>query len=145
MTHVRQDRPAAATRTNRLGNLVAVAVDVAGLVVLHLWPGWAEFSFLTEDTRSVLGVVDAALVVGIVVNLVLLLRSPAWPTAAGSLVTTAVSLVATVRVLQVFPFDLSDGWGTVVRVALVVAVVGSVLGILALLASLVRMRQVEGR
>jgi len=144
VTQLRRTEPTA-TRTNRLGSLLAVLVNGAGLVVLHLWPGWEEFSFLTGETRDVLGIVDAALVVGIVVNLVLLLRSPAWPTAAGTLVTTAVSLVATVRVLQVFPFDLSDGWETVVRVSLVVAIVGSVIGILALLASLVRMRQVEGR
>ncbi|MQA34352.1 hypothetical protein [Modestobacter roseus] len=130
----------AQVRTNRTGYVVAVLVNAAGLVVLHVWPGWQEFPVLTADTRSVLGVVDAALVVGIVVNVVLLLRSPGWPTAAGSLLTTLVGLVATVRVWQVFPFDVSDTWETVLRVVLVVGVVGACLGLLALL----RMRQVTG-
>jgi hypothetical protein len=43
-----------------------VLVDTAGLVVLHLWPGWEQIFFLTGSTRSVLGIVDAALIVGIV-------------------------------------------------------------------------------
>ncbi|MCZ2839133.1 hypothetical protein [Modestobacter sp. VKM Ac-2985] len=132
-------------RTNRIGYLVAVLVNAAGLVVLHLWPGWQEFTFLTDDTRSVLGIVDAALIVGIVVNVVLLLRSPAWPTAAGSLVTTLVSLAAMVRIWQVFPFDVSDTWETVLRVVFVLGIIGACLGVLALLVSLLRMRQLSGR
>jgi hypothetical protein len=144
MTHVGQERRSP-TRVNRIGYVVAVLINAAGLFVLHLWPGWRELPFLTADADSVLWVVDAALVVGILVNFVQLVRDPGWPTAAGSLVTTVVGLVAMVRILQVFPFDLSDGWATVVRVALVVGIVGSCLGILALLASLLRIRQVEGR
>jgi hypothetical protein len=38
----------------------------------------------------------------------------------------------------VFPFDLSDGWTTVVRVLLGVAIVGSAIGIVAGVVSLVR-------
>ena len=142
MTQVRRAAPSATT-ANRIGYVVAVLVNTAGLVLLHLEPGWGAVPFLTAETRSVLGLVDAALVVGIVVNLVQLLRSPSWPTAAGSLVTTAVGLAAMIRVLRGFPFDLSDGWATVVRVLLVVSVVGSCLGLLALLASLLRIRHVE--
>ncbi|MCZ2849785.1 hypothetical protein [Modestobacter sp. VKM Ac-2978] len=131
-------------RSNRIGYVIAVLVNAGGLVVLHLWPGWQEFAVLTADTRSVLGIVDAALVVGIVVNVVLLLRSPAWPTAAGSLVTTLVSLAAMARIWQVFPFDVSDTGETVLRVLLVVGLVGACLGVLALVVSLLRMRQLSG-
>ncbi|GAA4733881.1 hypothetical protein GCM10023328_11830 [Modestobacter marinus] len=132
-------------RTNRIGYLGVVLVNAAGLLVLHVWPGWQEFTFLTADTRSVLGIVDAALVVGIVVNLLLLFRDPPWPTAAGSLVTTLVGLAAMVRLWQVFPFDVSDTWETVLRVVFVVGLVGACLGVLALLVSLFRMRQVARR
>ena len=144
MTQVRHAGPAA-TRANRLGYLVAVLANAAGLVVLHLWPGWEEIPVLTGNVRSVLGILDAALIVGIAVNVVQLLVKPSWVTAAGSLVTTAVSFAAMVRILQVFPFDLSDGWSTVVRLVLIVGIVGSAVGILALLASLLRTRQVERR
>ena len=144
MAQTRQEQPTS-TRVNRIGYVVAILINVAGLVVLHVWPGWDDIPVLTDDARSVLGVVDTALVVGILVNLVQLIRNPGWPTAAGSLVTTVVGLIAMVRILQVFPFDLSSGWATVARVVLVVGIVGAVLGLLALVVSLVRMRQVEGR
>jgi hypothetical protein len=144
VTQVRQAR-LTSTRMNRIGYLIAVLVNVAGFVLLNLWPGWQTIPFLTGDTPSVLAFVDAALVVGIAANLVQLLGSPGWPTAAGSLVTTAMSLAAMVRVLQVFPFDVSDPWPAILRAVLIFAIVGATLGILALVASLMRLRQVEGR
>ncbi|MFQ1002431.1 hypothetical protein [Modestobacter sp. SSW1-42] len=144
MTQLR-DPGSTATRTNRLGCVLAVLVNAAGLVVLHVWPGWEELPFLTDEAWDVLPFVDAALVAGIVVNVVLLARRPGWPIAAGTLVTTVFGLVASVEVLSVFPFDVSPTWATLLRVVLVFGIVGAVLGILALLVSLLRLRQVEGR
>ena len=37
----------------------------------------------------------------------------------GDLATTGIGLTAAIRVWQVFPFDLSSGWSTAVRVLLV--------------------------
>jgi hypothetical protein len=144
MTELRATQRAR-VRTNRAGNVAAVLANVVGLVLIHVWPGWEAIPFLTEDTPSVLGLVDAALVVGIVVNVVYLVRDPGWPTAAGQLITTVMSTVAMVRVLQVFPFDLSGAWTTVVRALLLLAIVGSCLGIIALVVALSRLRRVEGR
>jgi len=125
----------------RLGYAIAVLVDVAGLVVLHLWPGWEQVPVLTEDTPSVLGIVDVTLVIGIVVGLVQVARGPGRTATAGSMVTTAVGIVAMVRVVHVFPFDLSDGWTVLVRALLVFGIAGAAVGLLASAVSLVRDRR----
>ena len=54
-----------------------------------------------------------------------------------------VRAAATARLLQVFPFDLSEGWATVARVVLWLGVVGSVVGLFAAAVSLVRMLHVQ--
>ncbi|MGY1616181.1 hypothetical protein ACI797_05495 [Geodermatophilus sp. SYSU D00691] len=127
----------AARRANAVAGVLANAVL---LVLVHVWPGWDVVPFLTDDMALVLPFVDAALVAGIVVALVQLVRPEGWLAPAGTLVTTAFGLVATVRVLQVFPFDLSTGWETVVRIVLWIGIVGAVIGLLAALVSLVRLR-----
>ncbi|MGY1695315.1 MULTISPECIES: hypothetical protein [unclassified Geodermatophilus] len=130
----------APTTGRRVGAAVAVLADVVVLLLLHVWPGWDVVPFLTDDTPQVLPFVDAALVAGIVVGLVQLARPRGAAIPGGTLVTTAVGLVALVRVLQVFPFDLDPGWEVVVRVALWVAVAGAVLAVLAWLVALLRLR-----
>lgn len=113
------------------------------LWLLHVWPGWHVVPFLTGDMTHVLGWIDASLVAGIVVSLAHLVRDPGWLTPAGTLVTTAVGLAATARMLQVFPFALSAGWSTVVRILLVVSVVASVVGLVVALVSLARIVRAE--
>ncbi len=123
-------RPGAATR--RFGYAVAVVVNVAILVVVNRWPGWDAVPFLTGDTEQVLGIVNASIIAGVVANVLFLVTDPPWFKALGDVVTTAVGLAAAVRVWQVFPFDFGSGsaWETVARVLLVIAIVGSVIGIL---------------
>lgn len=138
MTTTEVKRPSTASR--RAGYVVAVAINVALLGAIHVWPGWDALPFLTGDFETVLWLVDLSLVVTIALNLGYLVRDPRWLTAAGAVVTTAVGLVAVVRMMQVFPFDFgdSDVWPVVFRVLLWVALVGSVIGIVANLVTLVR-------
>jgi hypothetical protein len=130
----------------RAGYAVAVLLGLALLVLLNVWPGWQAVPFLTADTVEVLGIVNISLAVGVLTNLVLLVTDPPWMKAAFNVVSTAVGLVATVEVWQVFPFDFSDWWfdaTVLVRVLLVLGMVGSAIGILfglgVLLRELVRM------
>ncbi len=137
----REKRPGRATR--RFGYVVAVLVNVAILVVVNRWPGWEAVPFLTGDTEQVLAIVNASVIAGVVANLAFLVTDPPWFKAVGDIVTTAIGLAAAVRLWQVFPFDLNPGWwDTVARILLAVAIVGSVIGILAttgrLVAALVR-------
>lgn len=137
LTTTRKRRPSTGAR--RFGYLVAILVNAAMLLLTNVWPGWDALSFLTEETTEVLGWVNASMIAGIVANLVFIARDTTRVRALGDLVTTAVGLVAMVRIWQVFPFgfDLSGlDWALVVRVLLVVGIVGSVIGMVARLASL---------
>lgn len=133
------------TTNRRLGYVFGALANALLLWLIHVWPGWDAVPFLTGDMTQVLGWIDAALIAGIVVDAVHLVRDPGWLTPAGTLVTTAFGLAAMVRLLQVFPFDLSSGWATATRVLLVLGVVGSAIGLLAALVSLLRMLAVARR
>lgn len=127
-------RPTAAAR--RFGYFLAVLLNAAMLYLVNVWPGWEVLPFLTSRTSLVIGFVNASIVANLIANVLYLARDPAWLKALGDLVTTAVGLVALVRIWQVFPFDFGTttfDWALVVRVVLVVAIVGSGIGIVAAL------------
>ena len=134
-------RPSTASR--RAGYVIAAVINAALLWLIHVWPGWDAVPFLTADFDTVLWLIDLSLVVTIAVNLIYLIRDPRRLTAAGAVVTTAIGLAAAIRMLQVFPFDFgdSDVWPVVFRVLIWVAVVGSVIGIIANLVTVVRASQ----
>ncbi|MDO8150946.1 hypothetical protein [Isoptericola sp. b408] len=137
-TDTTRRRPPGAAR--RVGYSFAVLANGLLLVLIHGWPGWEAVPFLTPATLEVLPLVDASIVVGIAANVVYLVVDPLWLRALGDLVVTAVGLVATVAVWRVFPFDFagwSFDWTIVVRILLVVAMVGSVIGIVTGIARLV--------
>ncbi|MCK8672868.1 hypothetical protein M1M07_17375 [Rhodococcus sp. HM1] len=117
----------------RVGYVVAVLIDAAMLYAINVRPGWEVVPFLTEDTPAVLGWVNASIVVGLVANLVYLVRDPRWLKALGDIATTAVGLVALLRIWQVFPFDFGTDafdWPLVVRILLGLGIVGSGIAIL---------------
>jgi hypothetical protein len=106
----------------RAGYLLAIGFSAALLVVLNGWPGWQAMPFLTSDAGQVLWLVNLSLAAGITANVVYLAYDPPWVRSLGDLVTTGIGLAAAIRIWQVFPFALSSGWSTAVRVLLVVAV-----------------------
>ncbi|MGY1792409.1 hypothetical protein ACI796_00345 [Geodermatophilus sp. SYSU D00525] len=138
MTDLRTRPPSTAGR--RAGAAATVLADAVLLLLIHVWPGWDVVPFLTDETTRVLPYVDAVLVAGIVVGLVQLARPGGGSVPAGTLVTTVVGLVATVRVLQVFPFDLGPGWEVTVRVVLWLGIVGGIVGTVTALLALLRLR-----
>lgn len=121
------------TASRRGGYVVSAVVNAVLLWLIHVWPGWDAVPFLTADFQTVLWLIDLSLVVTIALNLLYLIRDPRWFTAAGAVVTTAIGLAAATRMLQVFPFDLGDSgfWPVVFRVLLWVAIVGSIIGLIA--------------
>jgi FtsH-binding integral membrane protein len=138
MTEVRIRPPS--TTGYRVSAAFAVLGNGVLLLLVHAWPGWEALSFLTDDTTRVLPFVDALLVAGIAVGILQLARPEGASVPAGTLLTTVFSLAATVRVLQVFPFDLGSGWQVVVRMVLWLGIVGAVVGILAAFVALLRLR-----
>jgi hypothetical protein len=128
--------------TRRVGYVIAALCNATLLYLVNLWPGWQAVSFLTDDTRQVLGLVNLSLAVGLAANLVYLVQDAPWLKALGDVVTTGIGLVVVVRVWQVFPFDFtgwSTDWSWLVRVALWVGLVGSVIGIVVQVVSLARL------
>ena len=139
LTAAPKRRPGVATR--RFGYVVAVLVNAAVLYLANIWPGWEAVPFLTADTRLVIGLVNASLVVNLAANLVYLVRDPPWLKAVGDLLTTSVGLVAMLRIWQVFPFDFAGSrfdWELLVRILLGVGIIGSVIGIIVAAVSLVK-------
>lgn len=138
-THAPIRRPGAAAR--RFGYIVSIGVGAAVLYGANRWPGWDVVPFLTDETPQVLGLVNASLVVGIVLNLIYVAADPPRIRALGDIVTMTIGIVVLARMWQVFPFDFGDAsspWDTVVRVLLVLGIVGSAVGIIAALVNLVR-------
>jgi len=137
---------AAARRSDvgrRLGFVIGAVVNAALLWWVNVAPGWQVVPFLTSDMRLVIGLVNASLVVGLVSNLVSAVLLSFRLRAAGDLVQNAVGFAALVRMWQVFPFDLGGpgfDWELVVRSALVLGMVGSVLGALVAVVRLARGR-----
>jgi hypothetical protein len=133
-------RPPPAAR--RFGYLIAAAVTAAMLYLIDVWPGWQELPFLTDDTKQVLWLVNVSLVASISANVVYVAYDPAWLKSLGDLVTTGIGLTVLARLWQVFPFDFSGysfNWDALARFVLVVAIVGSIIGILVQFVSLVRL------
>jgi hypothetical protein len=139
MTELDTRRPSTGVRKS--GYVAAIVVNLVMLGLIHGWPGWEAVPFLTAETEQVLGLVTASLLAAVVLNLLYLAWDPAWFTALGSIVTTVIGLVAMVRLLQVFPFDFGAGgfdWALVARILLWVGIVGSAIGIVVNLVTLVR-------
>ena len=132
-TAPRKARPSLAAR--RFGYVVAALVNAA---MLYLVNRWDVLPFLTPDTEQVLPWVKASVVAGLVVNVLYLVRDPRWFRALGDMVTTAFSLAAMVVIWDVFPLDLTDGWELVARTLLVLGVVGTAIGFVVALVTLVR-------
>jgi predicted membrane protein len=115
-----------------VGYAIAAVVNAALVYAVNVWPGWQTLPFLNQDTSHVLGLVNLSLVAGLVANLVYLANDAPWLRSLGELVTTGIGLAALVRFWQVFPFDFGGSsfeWALLARFVLVVAIVGSVLGV----------------
>jgi hypothetical protein len=126
----------------RFGFGVAAVVNAAIWYVINIWPGWQQVQFLTEETTLVLWLVNISLIAGVVVNVVFAAYDSPWVKSLGDLITTSIGLVVLVRVWQVFPFDFSGystNWAVFARFVLVVAIAGSIIGVLVQFASLVRL------
>ena len=125
----------------RFGYAVAIAINVAFIILINEWPGWSSVPFLTNDTEVVIPILNAALVISIVVNAIYLIADPRWLRAMGDAVTAAVSFIVIIVTLRVFPFDFSEysfDWTMLVQIMLGVGLIGCVVGVIANLVTFVR-------
>jgi hypothetical protein len=138
-TTASRQRPSVAAR--RSGYVVAAVVNGLVLYLVNRRPGWEVLPFLTPETTKVLGLVNASIIAGIVTNLVYLVADPPRLRSLGDLVTTGIGLAAMVRIWQVWPISFEPGgfpWDTVLRWLVGIGIVGSAIGIVVALVTLVR-------
>ncbi len=124
----------------RIGYAVAIALNALLLILIHVKPGWAAVPFLTADTPSVLGPVTLAIVASLVANCVYLARDPKWVRAVGGVLTLSIGLASLLRIWTVFPFDFGSppiDLALATRGILIVAIFGSIIGIIVGIAALV--------
>jgi hypothetical protein len=136
------DTTSSAPTAGRLGYALAIAINAALLFAMNVWPGWGILPFLTEDFVQVLGLVDLGFTVAVAANAVYLLADQPVVRATGDLVTTAIGLAATVRLLQVFPFAFPRpgfDWALLVRVLLVLGIVGTSIALLVTVVPVIRL------
>jgi hypothetical protein len=132
-------RPAPAAR--RFGYALAIVLNVVFWYLIHRQPGWDVVPFLTQDTTRVLPFVDASIFAAIGVNVVFLVRDSRLVKAMGDLTTSLVSLLAMIRIWQVWPFHFTGGWhGSqwLVYVGLAVATFGVAVGSIVAFVTLLR-------
>ena len=118
----------------RFGYLLAAAINGVLLWVSHHLLEWGWPSFLTEDFEQVLPILSASFVATIVANVLFVAHDPRWFRALAESVTSALSLVAAVRMWQVFPFDFSTmarDWSTLARVLIAVGIAGLAVAVVA--------------
>ena len=125
----------------RLGYALAALINGVLIVIVRNIGEWDWLPFLTEEFEDVVPIITLSLAASAVGNLAFIVYDRPWFKAATQMAAAVVSLVATVRVFQVFPFDFSVydfDWDTVARGILIVAIVGTAISVVVELTKLVR-------
>ncbi|HZB66157.1 MAG TPA: hypothetical protein VE503_01955 [Ornithinibacter sp.] len=137
----RHARPLPGRLSRRVGYTLAIVLNVVLLVLVDDVPGWQALPFLTDDFAAVLWLVNATIVSGVLANAVYVIHDPPWVRALGDVVTTSIGLAALVQLWQVFPIAFAESTvdlDLIARWVLAVGIAGSVVGIVACAARLVR-------
>jgi hypothetical protein len=129
--------PAPASTRRRAGTtsgyVAAIVVNVIILALVNSDALWRWLTFVTDDIDRVLPLIELSLLASIVVNAAYLAYDAQWFASLTQVGVLGINLLATVRMLEVFPFDFPpDGiaWATIARVVLTVALVGVAIAIL---------------
>jgi hypothetical protein len=116
---------------NRSQAIASVVVNAVLLVLLNVVPGWAAVPFLTADMAQVVPALNLSLAVSLLGGVVVVLAPRDAVRGFASAIGSAAALVATARLWDVFPFDLTDPWPVVVRIGLGLGLVGCAIGVVA--------------
>lgn len=130
-------RPPRSTR--RAGYVIGALVNAVILWLVNVSPGWQALPFLTAEFESVVPLVNASISVGLVANLVYVVADPPWLRAAGDAIVPAVGLIPLIALWRTFPFVFEGqtfDWELVVRILLGAGIVGSLIGIVVAVVSL---------
>jgi hypothetical protein len=117
----------------RFGYVLAAAINLALVYVVHNLLTWDVAPFLTNDFDRVAPIITVSLVATAVFNVIYVFYDPAWFKSLTQIGTLAISIAATARMYQVFPFDFSAydfDWETLAKVVMIIAIVGAGIAII---------------
>lgn len=126
--------PVAIPTTRRIGYAVGVAVDVGLLWLTHHLLAWDVLPFLTSDWNLVVPIITVSVGASMIANACYLFYDATWFKSLTEIAVLGAAIAATVRLLEVFPFDFTVtaiDWTGLGRTLLVLAVAGSAIGMLA--------------
>ncbi len=117
----------------RFGYSIAVVVNLVMLVVVQsvLDRGWLPF--LTEEFLAVVPWISLSLIAAILANFIYQFNDTPIVKSIGQIFVNLISLYTTYQIFLVFPFDFSAyrfDWEVALRVALILAMVGTGIGVL---------------
>jgi uncharacterized membrane protein SirB2 len=117
----------------RFGYGIAVVINLVMLVVVQNVVEWGWPPFLTQEFADVVPWISASLLVSIAANLIYQFNDSPAVKSTGQILVNLVSIAVSYVVLQVFPFDFSSyafNWAPIARIVLILAIVGSGIGVL---------------
>jgi len=118
----------------KVGFVIAIAINLAMVVIVHNILDWGWLPFLTSDFADVLPWITFSLIATIVANAIYFLGLRPAAKSIWQIGLNLISLAVTYRIWQVFPFDFSGSdfdWTLVARAVLVLAMVSSAVGAIA--------------
>ena len=125
----------------RIGYAAAIVVNLLILGFINVWPGWDSLAFVTADAAGLVSLINLSITVTILLNVVYLAYDGFRFRALGEAITSTITLLVSLVVLAVFPFDFSAyafPWAVVTRLILLVAVLGSGISIIVNVVKLIR-------
>jgi hypothetical protein len=127
---VSESAPASTRRSagTTSGYVVAIVVNAILLALVSGDALWRWLTFVTDDIDRVLPLIQLSLVAAIAANVAYLIYDARWFKSLTQIGVLGINVLATARMLEVFPFDFpADGiaWATITRVVLIMALIGT--------------------
>jgi len=107
MTVDNEETSRASIGTRRFGYAIAVGINILLVVVVNNLLGWGWLPWLTPEFEKLLPVINLALGVNIVLNLLYMAHDDTPFKAATQIMVNLIAVVVLLRTLQVYPFDFS--------------------------------------
>ncbi len=133
VAETRTPKTKSAAPGKQFGYTLAALINLALVYVVHNLLVWDVAPFLTDDFEKVLPIITVSLVATAVMNVLYLFYDARWFKSFTQIGLLGISIAATARLLQVFPFDFSDyefDWATLVKVVMIIAIVGAAIGVI---------------
>jgi hypothetical protein len=117
-------------RARQAGYVASIVVNAILLVIAHSLPGWG-IPFLTPAFADVLWAIDLSLGTTIIANALYFAYDARWFRGLTLIGLTGLSLLSTVVLYRVFPFDFGDASGDdLARLALTMVIFAIVIAII---------------